>query len=197
MNQAEPMRFDNQTPQSVQGEDLVALAVVGRPHGITGEVRVHRYNDSSHFIEELSEVRLRSPSGETRTVAIQLCRPGPKFHRCAFEGVDDRNEAEALKGFELCVPREMLPDLADDEYYFVDLAGLAVVNSEGKTLGRVIRALQFPSIDCLEVDLEHGLVEVPMVEPWLLEVQLERRMVLVGDLSDLPVVRSQKTRAHP
>ncbi|MEM6961389.1 MAG: ribosome maturation factor RimM [Myxococcota bacterium] len=191
------MRFDKHAPQSVDGEDLVALAVVGRPHGIAGEVRVHRYNDSSHLIEELSEVRLRSPNGEARTVAIQLCRPGPKFHRCAFEGVNDRNEAEALRGLELCVLRETLPELADDEYYFVDLAGLAVVNSEGKTLGRVIRALQFPSIDCLEVDLEHGVVEVPMVEPWLVDVQLGRRMVLVGDLSDLPVSQSPKTRAHP
>ncbi len=51
--------------------------------------------------------------------------------------VDDRNAAEALKGARIFVPRSSFPTAAQDEYYWVDLIGLAVVNREGVALGEV------------------------------------------------------------
>lgn len=55
------------------------------------------------------------------------------------EGVQDRNAAEALRGAVLHVPRSSFPEPAQaDEFYWVDLIGLAVVNRAGLELGRVI-----------------------------------------------------------
>jgi len=51
--------------------------------------------------------------------------------------VDDRNAAEALRGARIFVPRSSFPTAAQDEYYWVDLIGLEVVNREGLALGRV------------------------------------------------------------
>ncbi len=51
--------------------------------------------------------------------------------------VDDRNAAEALKGARIFVPRSSFPTAQTDEYYWVDLIGLEVVNREGVALGRV------------------------------------------------------------
>jgi len=51
--------------------------------------------------------------------------------------VDDRNAAEALKGARIFVPRSSFPTASTDEYYWVDLIGLAVVNREGVALGEV------------------------------------------------------------
>ncbi|AMO25538.1 16S rRNA processing protein RimM [Ramlibacter tataouinensis] len=51
--------------------------------------------------------------------------------------VDDRNAAEALKGARVFVPRSSFPTAGDDEYYWVDLIGLDVVNREGVALGQV------------------------------------------------------------
>ncbi|MFT4242431.1 MAG: ribosome maturation factor RimM [Acidovorax sp.] len=53
------------------------------------------------------------------------------------QGVDDRNAAEALRGARIFVPRASFPSTTDDEYYWVDLIGLAVVNREGVALGAV------------------------------------------------------------
>lgn len=57
-----------------------------------------------------------------------------------FEGVNDRNLAEALKGVRLYVPRSAFPATPEGEYYWVDLIGLDVVNREGVNLG-VVRDL--------------------------------------------------------
>lgn len=51
--------------------------------------------------------------------------------------VDDRSAAEALKGARIFIPRSSFPTAATDEYYWVDLIGLEVVNREGLALGRV------------------------------------------------------------
>ncbi|RYY93483.1 MAG: ribosome maturation factor RimM [Comamonadaceae bacterium] len=53
------------------------------------------------------------------------------------DGVDDRNGAEALRGSRIFVPRSSFPTAGNDEYYWVDLLGLDVVNREGVALGRV------------------------------------------------------------
>ena len=54
--------------------------------------------------------------------------------------VDDRNAAEALRGARVFVPRSSFPTAGADEYYWVDLIGLAVVNREGVELG-IVREL--------------------------------------------------------
>ncbi len=55
---------------------------------------------------------------------------------CA-QDVDDRTAAEALKGARIFIPRSSFPSPGEDEFYWVDLIGLAVVNREGVDLGRV------------------------------------------------------------
>jgi 16S rRNA processing protein RimM len=51
--------------------------------------------------------------------------------------VADRNQAEALKGARIFVPRSSFPTAGTDEYYWIDLLGLDVFNREGVTLGQV------------------------------------------------------------
>jgi 16S rRNA processing protein RimM len=51
--------------------------------------------------------------------------------------VDDRSAAEALKGARVFIPRSSFPTASTDEYYWVDLIGLQVVNREGVALGQV------------------------------------------------------------
>jgi len=53
------------------------------------------------------------------------------------EGIADRNAAEALRGARIFVPRSSFPSAGTDEYYWVDLLGLDVVNREGVALGQV------------------------------------------------------------
>lgn len=53
------------------------------------------------------------------------------------EDVADRNAAEALRGARIFVPRSSFPTAAENEYYWVDLIGLDVVNREGQVMGQV------------------------------------------------------------
>jgi 16S rRNA processing protein RimM len=68
-----------------------------------------------------------------------------------LEGVSDRNAAEALSQAEILMPKAELPALADDEYYWYELEGLAVFTRAGERLGRVSSLFETGANDVLVV----------------------------------------------
>jgi 16S rRNA processing protein RimM len=70
------------------------------------------------------------------------------------DAVGDRNAAELLKGARIFVPRSSFPTAAEDEYYWVDLLGLDVVNREGVHLGKVKELLSTGPQTVLVVESE-------------------------------------------
>jgi len=69
-----------------------------------------------------------------------------------ISGLDDRTAAEALRGCRIFLPRSSFPAASQDEYYWVDLIGLQVVNREGVNLGLVrdLMATGPQSVLCVE-----------------------------------------------
>ena len=172
-------------PESA-GDALVAVGVISRPHGVRGALRIHPYNaESEVFDAPLDALFLRAPEAEDlRRVALASCRRAAKYAIVELEGVVGREAAETLRGHEVSVPRHMLPEIPEDEFYFADLVGLPVERG-GEVVGEVRRVLQYPSVDCLEVHSPDGIREVPVLEPWV--DRLTDEAVLVGPWDDLPV----------
>ena len=78
---------------------------------------------------------------QTFTGTLQLSIIEAKEHSgtvvASAHGVGDRSAAEALRGARIFVARSGFPGAGADEFYWVDLIGLDVVNREGLTLGQV------------------------------------------------------------
>ena len=72
----------------------------------------------------------------------------------ASKVLNDRNEAEALKGIELFVAREKLPKLKTHETYAHDLMGLDVVLENGSKLGKLVGMPNYGAGDLLEVAVD-------------------------------------------
>lgn len=168
------------------GDALVPVGVISRPHGVRGALRVHPYNaESEVFGKRLEALWLQAPGdAEARRVELSSCRRAAKYAIVELAGVSGREAADALRGHEVSVPRSLLPDLDDDEFYFADLAGRPVLRA-GESVGEVLRVLRYPSVDCLEVRSPDGVREVPLLEPWVAE--LSEDAVVVGPWDDLPV----------
>ena len=170
---------------SAEVEDpLVPVGVLTRPHGLRGELRVHLYNDESALLYARDRVFLLREGEPPREQAVEV-RRGPKGPLLRVDGVTSPEGAEAYRGVELAFHRSDFPDI-DDGFYFVDLIGLEVLQ-DGKRIGEVRDVIEYPSIECLEVPMEDGVREIPLVEPWVIEVRLDDGQILVGDLSDVPV----------
>jgi 16S rRNA processing protein RimM len=97
--------------------------------------------------------------------------------------VDDRDAAEALRGARVFVPRSSFPTASPDEYYWVDLIGLAVVNREGVELGTVKELLSTgpQTVLVLEYQEEGKTLErmIPFVSAYVDSVDLPGRRITV------------------
>ena len=95
--------------------------------------------------------------------------------------VPDRNAAELLKGARIFVPRTSFPTPEADEYYWVDLIGLDVVNREGVALGAVRELLHTGPQTVLVLAYEEGLVTkermIPFVAVYIDSVDLAARRI--------------------
>jgi 16S rRNA processing protein RimM len=104
------------------------------------------------------------------------------------DGIEDRTGAEALKGARVYVPRSSFPTAGDDEYYWVDLLGLDVVNREGLALGRVKELLSTgpQTVLVLEYQAEGKAQErmIPFVSAYVDQVDLQARRITVDWQAD-------------
>ncbi|MFW5925812.1 MAG: ribosome maturation factor RimM [Myxococcota bacterium] len=168
------------------GPEPIAFGVVTRPHGVRGEVRVHPYNPDSDLLLRIDRVWLLTAGAEPRQVVVERARRGPHAVLVQLEGVRGREQAEALRGVELGVERESLPPAEEDEWYVVDLVGAVVRDPQGTALGEVVDVIHYPSVDCLQVRTADGDREVPMVEPWLQEVDADAGEIRVSGFEQMP-----------
>jgi len=140
--------------------DMIMLAAVAGAHGIRGEVRLKLFTDAP---ENLARHARFDAGGRALVLkAIRPDKPGTAVAR--FDGIDDRNAAEALRGVQLMVPRTALPPLAEGEYYIADYLGMAVADETGAAVGTVRAIENFGASDILDVSLAAGgTVMVPFV----------------------------------
>jgi 16S rRNA processing protein RimM len=102
--------------------------------------------------------------------------------------VDDRNAAEALKGARIFIPRSSFPTAGTDEFYWVDLIGLSVVNREGVELGRVKELLSTGPQTVLVIEYEEAGKPaermIPFVAAYVDNVDLAAKRITVDWQAD-------------
>lgn len=96
-------------------------------------------------------------------------------------GVDDRGAAEALRGARIFVPRHSFPSTSVDEFYWVDLIGLEVLNRQAQSLGRVSGLIDTGVHSVLRVDPTVGGAEtlIPFVAAYVDAVDMASRQIRV------------------
>ena len=86
-----------------------------------------------------------------RRLKLRKVRAGKNVVIASFEGITDRDQAEALKNRRLYVARGRLPEPDEDEFYHADLIGLRAETADGATIGTVLAVQDFGGGDLIEV----------------------------------------------
>jgi 16S rRNA processing protein RimM len=159
---------------------LLVVGHVGKAHGLRGEVLVHVRSDEpeERFV----------PGAVFVTASGKLTLESLRWHQgrviAQFEGVHDRDGAEALRGTELQVDSaSLVPPDDPDEFHDHQLVGLRVVSIDGTDLGSVDRIDHAPASDLLVLaKAGGGTALIPFVSQIVPTVDLAAGRVVV----DLP-----------
>lgn len=120
------------------------------------------------------------------TISVTLKNAQGKYMLASIEGVSDRTVAENIKGQELWISRSILPELSDEDgYYIEDLIGLNVVDNNAETLGSVKAVHNFGATDLIEVDFKDGKnAMIPFTDMYVPAVRLANKEIEISEFEE-------------
>jgi 16S rRNA processing protein RimM len=130
--------------------DTVCVGAIAGAFGVKGELRLKSFTATPEDIAAYGP--LCSEDG-TREFEVTLTGQTSGALTARLTGIATKEQADALRGTRLYVPRDRLPDLPEDEFYHADLIGLCVHDTGGTLLGRVRAVLNHGAADLLEIEL--------------------------------------------
>ncbi len=160
-------------------DSWVPLGVIGRPRGLRGDVWFRAYNEATEALAPGVRVRLTPKEAKARAAVIEWLVDESQGLLAHFEGVNDREAAEALTGARVELQRKDFPPLGEGEYYHCDLPGMTVFDRKGERVGEVVRVEAYPTIDALVVKTADGEIEVPVSDAFVDELDVAGGRVVI------------------
>jgi 16S rRNA processing protein RimM len=167
---------------SDESSGLIQLGFVGAPFGVRGWIKLRSHTDPPERLLDHRSLRI-GQGGVWQNYRIEASGRSGGALTVKLSGVEDRDQAQALRGSQVCVPRSELPQRDDKDFYRADLIGCDVVNIDGIGLGVVQHFIETPAQVLMVV---RGTQEywIPAVPQHLRRVDLQARRVVV-DWSDI------------
>ena len=178
--------------------DALEVGRIGDAWGVKGWVKVQPYSSdpqalfrSRRWFVQPPEDSVRRPAAAAGRYPMSLAIEQVRTHGdgvvALAHGIVDRGAAEALRGARLFVARSTFPAAGKDEYYWVDLIGLAVRNRQGEALGEVAGLLDTGPHSVLRVRLASADAAagaeserlIPFVSAYVDDVDLAQRLITV------------------
>jgi 16S rRNA processing protein RimM len=174
-------------------EDAVEVGLIVDAWGIKGALKVLPFSSDPQALFSSRRWHLRPPLGRPAAapripalLRVTSAREHGGVIVATVQDVTDRNAAEALIGSRVFVSRASFPTAGKDEFYWVDLIGLDVVNRSGESLGKVADLMDSGAQTVLRTVTatdgpDQPEVErlIPFVAAYVDDVDLERRRIVV------------------
>lgn len=154
-------------------DDLIQIGKVIGAHGIRGVIKVYSYTESVQCFTDQDALLLIDPNGAEHRHKLLWVKPHKNYLRLALEKVDTRTLAEALIGCKIWIPKESLPPLEEDVYYWIDLIGLAVYGPDNEHLGQITEIIETGANDVYVVKTPKGYPVKEILLPAIPSVVLE------------------------
>ena len=132
---------------------LILVAQVGGAFGVKGEVKITSFTETA---EALLNYRDLLTADGTPALTLTSGRAAKAGLVARAKQITTPEQADAMRGLKLYIPRERLPAPEADEYYLADLIGLAVVDPNGAPVGTIKAVQNFGADDLLEIDPAEG-----------------------------------------
>ena len=159
----------------ITSDEAVLVGRIRGVWGVSGDLKV----------EILSDMSRRFCSGSTvwtkgQALIVEHSRLNKGYVLVRFKGVCDRDQAQALVGAELSVPRSAVPPLPAGTYYYFQLIGMLVNSDDGSCLGTIAEVLETGSNDVYVVRRDDGKeVLVPALGNVVMSVDPDRGVMTV------------------
>jgi 16S rRNA processing protein RimM len=169
-------------------DPLLHIGTITGTHGLRGDLKAHPADFGLQVLLEMSRVVLCCADG--KQVVVEVAKAAPHKHSILLhlKGFEHINSVEQFINAKLMVTADKLPELDEGEYYWHELEGLQVVDTELGVIGKLVAMLETGAHDIYVVDGDHGEVMIPAVAAFINDIDLhagQMQVTLPAGLVDL------------
>ncbi len=161
----------------------IAVGRITRAHGVKGEVAVLPLSEVSSRFEPGS--RLFLDQDDHSAITVSGSRRDRQRLLVSFEGLPDRDAAEALAGRYLFVPASSAPELPEGEFWSHQLVGCDVVMEDGRPVGTLREVIATQANDVWATEGPQGEILIPALKDVVASVDVGARRIVVREVPGL------------
>lgn len=156
---------------------MIPIGKIVAAHGIRGGVKLKSYTEDPEAFQDYAPLFL----ADGTVLKLESFSAGPKdMFLATFQGIKDRNQADALRGKEIFIERDQLPETDEEEFYHVDLIGLKIMDEKGEFYGVVKMIQNYGAGDFLEIGMENGEeASLPFTQQAVPEISLSEGKLVI------------------
>lgn len=146
-------------------DEYVLLGKVTRAHGLHGDVKIFPYSGQPENFSGYKEVVLVDTAGHlSPPLAVEKVRTQGKTVVVRLASIKNRELAEKIEGKGVLLLKSLLPETAEDEYYWYQYEGKLVVDQSGLTIGRVTSLFNNGAQDIMVVQSGNREILIPVTK---------------------------------
>ena len=127
--------------------EFIRIGKIVDTHGMNGDVKILPMTDNPEFYDVLSFLMLAEDGKVVQSLDVVGMRSHHEYLICSSKQLGTIDAAESVKGLDVVVPENLLPEPADDEVYWRDIEGAVVVDETGDRVGVLVDYLESGSAD--------------------------------------------------
>ena len=172
-------------------DEWLIVGLIKSPHGINGKIQVKSLSD---FEERFTKPGIRWLQKENETprefeLTSGFKKPGKESFIVTFKRINDRNQAENLKGYKVLVKKNSIPQLNEEEFHLTELINLKVKileNNQLNIIGKVIN-LENEKNNLLVIKLlkNNKAIFIPFVKEIVPVVDIKNKFIIITPPSGL------------
>ncbi len=161
-------------------DGFLPVGGVAKPHGIRGEFCIKSYADSPLLFGRVAAIFLQDGKKSPKPYTVTSWREHKGFMLLKCAGINDRDQAEALRGFTVLIHEDELPELPEGEHYIVDMLGCRVQLEDGSDIGTLKYFYENTEQDTWVILTDDGKeVLLPAVPEFVSDVDLDAEVIVI------------------
>lgn len=164
---------------------MIAIARILKAVGIQGELKLEPLTHDLTRFESLRSVRVGVDEDRLVSRSIEEVRVVGGFVYLRFQGIQDPDQANMLRGHYLYVEEEQAVRPPHGAYFIHDIIGLTVVTTDGRVIGRIRDVLVFPANDVWVVECGEEEVLLPAIKDVIRQVDIQGGRVVIHAMEGL------------
>ncbi|MGA1861904.1 ribosome maturation factor RimM [Deferribacter thermophilus] len=134
----------------------IKIGIIKNSHGLDGEVKVLPVTEYPELFESLEVLMLAKESEIIRALRVESVRQHNEYFLIKLENIDDKEKAKELSGFNIMYPTDLLPELEENEYYWFEIKGFKVYDTNDIFIGELEDYEETGSVEAFRIKTEDG-----------------------------------------